>query len=467
MRRNHSYMAGKFEHTVVIFVDSKARDLMGTALIAHHLEKRGIRCQLEPLASWRSCLGAWQPDFILFNHLNAPHLADFSQQCKEWGVLIGVLPNEGIFYVEGTLEYNSKRTRDDVHCDAVFCWNDIHRDSLIARGFCSDPSAVVSVGVPRFDFYRPPWNHFSEKRRRERRRDKPVVLVNTNFQLSHFLDLPRKSADTFFAPWKDEIPIYKDYWEIVESSGRGRERFLDHLRVLIECGKYDLVLRPHPRENRQFYVDWLATLPTELSSRVRLSLNETISEAIMGADLEISCENCTTTMEAWLVGIPTVGLVFEKHPFSYTPEVGSLLPECEDPAELVPMIDEALANPSQPDYAEGRCRHMEKWMYRTDGRASERVADGIAVAISRRKKPRKIQLDLPNRRRALKLRMAHWFDEPSNVTPAHYLRHLFKGEKGTQSVKYRAYLKAVRPSEVTQARELIRSIESEASGANP
>src|SRR5690606_31504681 len=155
------------------------------------------------------------------------------------------------------------------------------------------------------------------------------------------------------APWKDEIPIYKDYWPIVEASGRAREKFLSYLRVLADCGKYDVVLRPHPRENRQVYADWLATLPSDAAAGVTLSLNETISEAIMGADLEISCENCTTTMEAWLVGIPTVGLIFEKHPFSYTPEVGCLLPECEDPSGLVAMVDEALANPAQPDYAEG------------------------------------------------------------------------------------------------------------------
>ena len=77
--------------TVVIFVDSKSRDLMGDAMIAHHLEKRGVRCILEPLASWRACVGAWTPDFILFNTLNRAHPAQLSQPLNQCGTLPGIL----------------------------------------------------------------------------------------------------------------------------------------------------------------------------------------------------------------------------------------------------------------------------------------------------------------------------------------------------------------------------------------
>ena len=68
---------------VVILVDSKKRDLMGAALIAHHLEQNGIQAYLEPLQSWQSCLLDLKPDVILFNHLLHSHLCKYTENLKK------------------------------------------------------------------------------------------------------------------------------------------------------------------------------------------------------------------------------------------------------------------------------------------------------------------------------------------------------------------------------------------------
>ena len=74
---------------------------MGDALIAHHLEKLGVTCYLEPLETWRAAVHAYKPHLVLFNHLTVKHLADFSQELKDWGVLVGCLMNEGLLYFPG------------------------------------------------------------------------------------------------------------------------------------------------------------------------------------------------------------------------------------------------------------------------------------------------------------------------------------------------------------------------------
>lgn len=84
------------EYRAVIFVDLKDRDLMGDALTAHELGKRGITCYLEPLETWQSAIHAYKPNFVLYNHLTVKHLANFSQDMKSWGVLVGCLMNEGL-----------------------------------------------------------------------------------------------------------------------------------------------------------------------------------------------------------------------------------------------------------------------------------------------------------------------------------------------------------------------------------
>ncbi len=97
------------DYRAVIFVDLKDRDLMGDALIAHELAKRGITCYLEPLETWQSAIHAYQPHFVLYNHLTVRHLANFSQDMKRWGVLVGGLMNEGLLYFAGERKFCSEK----------------------------------------------------------------------------------------------------------------------------------------------------------------------------------------------------------------------------------------------------------------------------------------------------------------------------------------------------------------------
>lgn len=444
-------------YTVVIFVDSKPRDLMGDALIAHHLEKKGVRCILEPLASWRSCLGAWEPDFILFNHLSADHLAAFSQKLKADGVLSGILPNEGIFYVEGDLEYSSQKHHENMHCDLILSWNDTHRDALLANDVAA-PECIQSVGVPRFDFYTSPWSKLYQKERLSTTR--PIILANSNFSVAHYDDLPEKDGDAFFAPWKDKIPIYADYKNAIKAHRAAQLKFPRFIDALIKQNKYEIIIRPHPREDPRHYLNWYDSIPAAEKKHVHLDNKSNITELILSCDLEISCENCTTTLEAWLAKKPTVGLTFEKHPMFYNPEICCMQPECDTPENLPAMVDHALANPDQSEHLEGRNAHLRKWIHNPDGRSAERAADAILQSIKNRSQPKNIRLSLADRRRGLKLRLLSTMDEPYNSRPKHYLKHLLFGQKGNQTIRYRNYLKAIRPSEVMDAMNRIKTAEN-------
>lgn len=443
--------------TVVIFVDSKSRDLMGDALIAHHLEKRGYRCVLESLEAWRACLGAWKPDFVLFNHLNASHLAEFSQSLRSMGVLTGILPNEGIFHVAGDLEYSSKKQFADSHCDRMLCWNKTHHDALVENEFCDDPANIITLGVPRFDFYSPPWKtlyedkgHFKSKR--------PKILVNTNFPIAHFLDGPKEEMERFFSQWSDISEEFADYRQAVKDNHWGRTRFLDFLAKLIQEDRYEIIVRPHPRENLNFYLDWYRTLGAEAREFVHLGNGANITELILACDLEISCENCTTVMEAWIAGKPTIGLTFKKHPFFYRAENGALLPECDDPETLPALIDETLNHPAQEKFTAGREAYMGKWVFKHDGKSSERVAEAIFGAVENRAKETDIRLSFGDLRRAAKLRVFAAINEPYYCRLTHVLKHKLFGERIKPTGRYREYLKAVRPSEARDAIRAIRKV---------
>ena len=291
---------------VVLLVDSKTRDLPVAALIAHHLDRLGVDCLLEPLEAYRAVLAAHRPDMIIFNHLTASHLVKFSQKLAEMGVLTAVLSNEGINYDPDDLKFNSGKHHSGAHIDWFFCWNEPHRQALLELGFGARTRIEV-VGVPRFDFYFEPWSRafFQTK---AVNRGKPRVLVCTNFSLAKFAELPRHHGDKLFAAWKDRIPIYQDYWRAIEGHATASRRILDHLDALVKAGDFDIVLRPHPREAVDRYAVWLAALPADQRARVTLDATSAITPLILGCDLEISCETCTTALESWIANKPAIVL---------------------------------------------------------------------------------------------------------------------------------------------------------------
>jgi surface carbohydrate biosynthesis protein len=441
------------EPRAVILVDHKNRDLLGATLIAFHLEKRGVRCHLEPLESYHGCLAAFAPDLILFNHINASHLVRYSQRLRQLGVLTAVLPNEGILYSEEVLRFNSGRFHRDAHIDFYFCWNEIHRKALRDEGRGIQDTRIEVCGVPRFDFYLAPWKKLHEKAI-FRDSERPRILVCTNLAMARYLGLPEADAARFFEPFL-RISSYRDYPNLIACHGRARETLMQHLAELARCGLYDITLRPHPRETTDFYTQSMQCWPAEMRDRVQLDHSSNISDLILNCDLEISCETCTTAMEAWIVGKPTVELVFERHPTFFHENQACLNALCEKPQEILDVVGQALANPAQKQFQEGREKHISTWCHNTDGRSSERVAEVLANAIHA-KKPMRRDFTPNEQRKAAKLLALQRFDLPYNFNPLLGLKHrLWPRDYSTKSFVYE---KTIRPSDVQAARKRLLAV---------
>jgi len=448
-------------YRAVIFVDLKDRDLMGDALIAHHLEQTGITCYLEPLETWRAAVHAHKPHFVLFNHLTVSHLADFSQELKTWGVLVGCLMNEGLLYFPGERTFCSKKQHEHMHCDLYLTWNAIHREELIEHAFCTPPEMAHTIGCPRFDFYKDPWSRVYQQARHDD--GLPVILVNATFALAHYYTMPRENADKFFEPWVNKIEEVKDYWQLIEAQYKGREKMPSHIEPLIKSGNYRVIIRPHPREELGFYQEWFARMSPEEQARVSLSTNESPPVAIFKSDIVINCEDCTTSMEAWLAGKPTITIALEQNPYWFSETYRRLSPISYAPEELEAMIQPALADPVQPDYHALRQEHLEKWLHSTDGNCSRRAADEIANLIKEKDLTPRIPFSIRGSWKKWKLLVLKAFNEPYSARPRHILRRLFSGKQEQVSIRYRDYLKAIRPSQAAEARETIRDAEAQES----
>jgi surface carbohydrate biosynthesis protein len=432
---------------VVILVDNKRRDLNCAALIAHHLEARRIPCHLEPLEAFRAVVGAYRPGMIIFNHLNASHLVAWSRRLAEIGVLVGVLPNEGIIYQEESRPFMSGRYHRDAHVDYFFVWNEVHGDAIRAEGF-DRTARIETLGVPRFDFYFEPWSRTLPPAP-QRRSDRPRVLLCTNFIFAKMHDR-MEEADKLFAGKQQTNPLVRNYPEAVRSHWRSRRRVLEYAAALLEDGRVDILLRPHPMEEHAFYADWLESLPAGLRSRIDIDVSSNIASLILDCDLQISCETCTTAIESWIAGKPTIELIFDKHPMLYKDTQAVANYPCDDPAKLPAMVARNLAAPDQLEKRELRARHLATWCATPDGRTSWRIARVIADAIATKKPADWSKLTAGDFRRAVKLKAYQRLGHAYHFDPLLWIKASLMPQR--YATKDRTYSKSIRPRDVAETR---------------
>jgi len=422
---------------VVFLIDNKKRDLPGIALISYHLEQMGIETFLEPLEAWRAVLYARKPHMIVFNHLLGSHLVKYSQELHEMGVLTAVLPNEGILYNKEVLEFNASKFHNDAHIDYFFVWNEAHKEAL-QRGNEGHIKHIETVGVPRFDFY-------FEPLKIKKSSPSPTVLVCTNFVFAQFLDKDPIYADKLFAPWKERIPSYKDYWEIIKTNHDSREKFFQFLDALIQDENLNIILKPHPSEDKTVYEKWYEKIPLQEKNRIKLDTESFIWELIPQCDVEIACETCTTTLESWIAQKPTIELVLNRHPLFYHEFFSKMTLTCEKPDEIVSTVYKAINKEKEESFENERKRHLSIWCDSPEGKSSRKLALIIKNAVEK-SKPDFSKIDSLHKRKGIKLLLLEKLNKPYNYNPLTLLKGRLLPKKYGE--KIRIYEKTPKPSDV-------------------
>lgn len=451
------------KHTIVILIDHKGRDLMGAALIAHHLEKLGHRVNLDPVESYKAVINARKPSMVLLNQLGHKNFTDYSVQLNKWGILVGVLLNEGLCLKEEVREYLSKPQFDEHHCDLFLTWNHTHKDALIKHKFVTPTENTITVGSPRFDFYREPWKKVFQKNSDDPgspvASGKTKVLLNTTFATAHFFDRSEKDQKVLFGLLgSGKVEHLADHKAIIKAHYDGLVKVPQYLAPLLESGDYDITIRPHPREELTFYEKFIDQLPSEQQSLIRIDKETPIQNAIIASDIIINCEDCTTSVESWISGKPTVTLAFAKHPLFFTKLYIERAPVIEDPGDLIPTLQNALQNPDQQDFRQLRNEYLHEWLYKVDGQSSLRAANTIHELLQDRNPKPNFPKDFSSFRRAIKMRILQAIDEPSHARLSHILKRRFNCFGENITLKDREYQKAVTPKEAKKAVALINKV---------
>src|SRR5690606_1379627 len=129
------------------------------------------------------------------------------------------------------------------------------------------------------------------------------------------------------------------------------------------------------------YRKLIDALPPAQRRYVTLNADSNITSLMLGCDVQISCETCTTTLEGWIARKPTIELIFDRNPLLYRTEQAGLNVECESPHALPALIEQALTADAPDDLKAKRHAHLAVWCSDPKGDSSRRFAETIVAAL--------------------------------------------------------------------------------------
>ncbi|MCI5137198.1 MAG: hypothetical protein D3922_02005, partial [Candidatus Electrothrix sp. AR1] len=213
---------------------------------------------------------------------------------------------EGLLFFSPEM-YKGLRLDEDAlsQVDLFFCWGRIQRDTIL-RWFPEIEKKLLPCGNPRVDLMRKDYRDFyASSVQTLKKRYGKLLLVNTNFAFhNHFRSKQelRRMLDSY--PLASEKG-YIDGW--VEYQRQGFETFGAIIPELtLKYPEYHIVIRPHPSED---FVPW-----QHLADRfpnVRVDGTGNVHEWIMASDVMLH-DNCTTSVEAFILGVPPISYRKEK-----------------------------------------------------------------------------------------------------------------------------------------------------------
>lgn len=365
---------------IAIVVAWPLRDLPGAVLTAFELCQRGAICYLVPHQDGLGDLWALAPDFVLLPSIRqylAPRVRDMAAA----GMQFGVLDVEQSIYRDHAEYANTLWKEPELTRDArCFCmWGPDVTEYTIDEGLFHAHQVHVT-GCPRFDFYAEPLSSvYRTTIRPDSMPDRPLILINTNFTIANFnkssYELMAERFEQNFGISRDQV----DAWREQESAAMDETIDLAG-RLVTDYPDVDVVLRPHPQERVDTYLNRLGD-----RSNVQVTNEGPVMSWLFQAEAVIQ-RSCTTAIEAGLAGVPAISPAWIPDSHMYPiPEAVSL--KCADYAALRSLLDDRLAGSLETPPATKAAidKVIVGSFFRNDGLAHRRVADAILSSLDRSK----------------------------------------------------------------------------------
>ncbi len=445
---------------ILLICDHKWRDLPNLVALKVTLETQ--HGHTVTLASGRDravLLDLFQPDCVVLNHMNGKGYREIAHRLQDQGVSVVVLPTEGRPSFKELLPFVYGQYTDLSNVDLYLPWSDHVTENMIRLGTIS-VDRVMTVGNTRFDFYCPPLNKQVLSKEAFCRRyhldpQRPIVTWATQYNYARFLhrnqDFNRRDLAA--------LGVRACY----EAAGYDIERFPEHqfherlaasaafFQVAQSRPRVQFIIKSHPGEDIAFYQE---RVKEARQPNVSFVFQEYIWDLINSTDLHLH-RHCTTAVEAWLLGKPTVEMKLDvRTPFAWE-EMQAGSDSAQSAADLGDIVDHYLAGHAvAEEMQQRRDAYIEKWFYKVDGRRCQEAARHIHDLLNgrdgRRMQSRKAKLryslsdrlNLPWRRMSLR-KPRTW--RPERLTQKVQLVHIGSADRYITRFDVRQYEAQIKP----------------------
>ncbi len=366
---------------IQLLCDHKWRDLPNLTVTKLRLEQLGHRVLLSTAKDIEPTMQWFRPDCLVLNHLFSSAYVALAQKARAAGISVVLLPTEGVVHQAlaplGDGEFSDYRV-----LNLYLAWGEEPAKAVRARwGF--DAATAPVIGFPRLDFYHERFAAAVTPRDRFLRAleldpARRVVTWATQFPYAQFG--PRE-REKYFREQSD-FGVRASY----ERLGLDPARIPDihaaaqkasaaaFCAMAAAFPNVQFIIRPHPAENRDFY---RALIRERRLDNVRFCPQDYIWNVLNATDVHIH-RHCTTAVEGWNWGKPTIELALERVPELAWPEREAGSDIASDTDMLIAQVRRYLDGAAvDPERAAFRRAYIHRYMSAADGRRSEAAADAI------------------------------------------------------------------------------------------
>ncbi|MDD5450337.1 MAG: hypothetical protein PHT49_00330 [Desulfovibrionales bacterium] len=324
-------------------VEVKNRELYSKVLLAKYAAEKGFNVILGRKNDLNR-LVLRMPAGIYFGLGVPENYKNFYRTLFELGNIVVVCEEEGLITYTDDMYLDMRISSKAMeYVDLLFSWGADNRN-IISSNKKELSHKIKITGHPRFDLLKP---EFSNVYKKEiaiiRKKYNKYILICTSFpSCNHFvpgIDYVQSLIDKKVLKSQESIDNFKRYQKIKTKT---LHSFLEAIPLLAKkCPGTDIVVRPHPSENKEVYVK----LAREFNNVHVESNIFSVHPWILAAEALVH-HYCATAVEAYAANVPRFSLRPEADPLSEKEIPFECSKVCSSPEELVKAVHDCLVDSS-------------------------------------------------------------------------------------------------------------------------
>jgi surface carbohydrate biosynthesis protein len=386
-----------------LLCDHKWRDLPNLVALQVRLKRLGHTVLLSATKDAHSMIGAFRPDCVVLNHLFSAAHRNLAKTLRSAGIAVIVLPTEGAMRPEFAGLCAGEFT-DFTLADLILAWSEEAAKSIRDR-WGMDAERLPVAGCGRLDFYHDRFSglvdtrdNFCQQYGLETAR--PIVTWATQYGYAY---LASTGEDAARKHWLREIEdvgvatVYRriglDPEDVPMLFAKGRDAAAHAFFALCKAmPDVQFLIKPHPIEELGFYHGMMDEYGC---SNVRFCPGTYIWNVLNATDIELH-RQCTTAVEDWMWGKPTIEMGMDFVPQWSWPEREAGSDNAADTEALIALVRGHIVGAGVSEQKQAyRRKYIERWFGPADGRRCATTGDMIDAFLRQRGSRRRYFSGIP------------------------------------------------------------------------